>query len=332
MLPGEGGGGGEDWKRRTAAAVTADEEAADADAATSASAASLNDLCATAAGGAGAGAAPPFPRAAAWAVAALLAVGLGVGALVLAAVRSAVLLVVAVLLSAAVAAFLLWNAAAAASGRALRRFVDGLPASSLRVAADGQLVKITGPVSCGDISLISSYEKVENCVYTSTLLRKCATWGSMILNPWNRHSKWKLTHAERFAADFYITDAKSGKRALVKAGHHSKVVPLIDENLLVTTSKNTELSSTLKFWLEERNLSSEEAQLIRLEEGYIREGMRLSVIGMLSKKNGDAMILPPPEPLSTGCVLMSCLLPSYFDGIVLRLVYRSYFVPNSGVS
>jgi len=65
---------------------------------------------------------------------------------------------------------------------------------------------------------------------------------------------------------------------------------------------------------------------------YIREGMRLSVIGMLSKKNGDAMILPPPEPLSTGFVLLSCLLPSYFDGIVLRLVDRSYFVPNSGVS
>ncbi|CAL5015669.1 unnamed protein product [Urochloa decumbens] len=331
MLPG-GGGGGEEWKRRGAAATAtaADEESADA--ATSASAASLNDLCATAGAGAGAGAPPPFPRAVAWAAAALLAVGLGVGALVLAAVHSAALLVVAVLLSAAVAAFLLWNAAAAASGRALRRFVDGLPDSSLRVAADGQLVKITGLVSCGDISLISSYEKVENCVYTSTLLRKYARLGSMILNPWNRHSKWKLTHAERFAADFYITDAKSGKRALVKAGHHSKVVPLIDENVLVTTSRNTELSSTLKYWLEERNLSSEEAQLIRLEEGYIREGMRVSVIGMLSKKNGDAMILPPPEPLSTGCVLMLCLLPTYFDGIVLRLVDRSYFVPNSGVS
>ncbi|KAF8702862.1 hypothetical protein HU200_032697 [Digitaria exilis] len=322
MLRGEG----EDGKRRGA---TADEDAADAS--TSASAASLNDLCATAAG-VGAGAPPPFPRAAAWAVAALLAVGLGVGALVLVVVHTAALLVVAVVLSAAVVAFLLWNAAAAESGRALRRFVDGLPASSLRVAADGQLVKITGSVSCGDISLISSYEKVENCVYTSTLLRKCSRWGSIIRNPWNRSSKWKLTHAERFAADFYITDAKSGKRALVKAGHHSKVVPLIDENLLVTTSIDTELSSTLKYWLEERNLSSEEAQLIRLEEGYIREGMRLSVLGMLSKKNGDAMILPPPEPLSTGCVLLSCLLPSYFDGIVLRLVDRSYFVPNSGVS
>ncbi|AQK45172.1 cysteine-type endopeptidase/ ubiquitin thiolesterase [Zea mays] len=320
MLP---GGGGEEWKRRGAPAGE-DAADADADAATSASAASLNDLCATAAAGAPA----PFPTAAAWAVAALLAVGLGVGALVLAVVRSPALLVVAVLLAASVAAFLLWNAAAAASGHALRRFVDGLQASSLRVAADGQLVKITGFVSCGDISLISSYEKVENCVYTSTILRKCARWGSMTLNPWNRCSKWKLAHAERFAADFYVADAKSGRRALVKAGHHSKVVPLIDENLLVTTSRGTELSSTLEHWLEERNLSSEEAQIIRLEEGYIREGMRLSVVGVLSKKNGDAVILPPLEPQSTGFVLLSCLLPSYFDGIVLRLAA----VPNSGVS
>ncbi|KAG8065528.1 hypothetical protein GUJ93_ZPchr0004g40446 [Zizania palustris] len=95
--------------------------------------------------------------------------------------------------------------------------------------------------------------------------------------------------------------------------------------------RSTELSSTLKCWLEERNLSSEESQLIRLREGYVSEGMRLSVIGILSKK-GDLMILPPPEPVSTGCVLLSFLLPTYFDGIVLRLVDRSYLMPNSGVS
>ncbi|KAG8082845.1 hypothetical protein GUJ93_ZPchr0014g46981 [Zizania palustris] len=288
---------GEDGKQHRGAA--ADEEEA------TATAASLNDLCATA-GDAGSPvpALAPFPRVAVWAVAALLAAGLGLGALVLAVVHRSALLVVSVLLSAAVVAFLLWNAAAAASGRALRRFVDGLPASSLRAAADGQLVKITGIVSCGDVSLISSYEKVENCVYTSTILRKCGRWGSEVANPKNCCSKWKLTHAERFAADFYITDAKSGKIALVTAGHQSRVVPLINENLLVTTSRGTELSSTLKCWLEERNISSEESQLIRLEEGYVSEGMRLNVIGILSKKNGDLMILPPPEPISTGtCVV-----------------------------
>ncbi|KAK3141919.1 hypothetical protein QOZ80_4BG0339890 [Eleusine coracana subsp. coracana] len=323
MLPGRHHHDEGDGKRRGATAASES-------AASSSAASSLNDLCATAEAAGGGPA--PFPRAAAWALAALLAVGLGVSALVLAVVHSAALLAVSVALSAAVAAFLVWNAASAASGRALRRFVDGLPASSLRVAADGQLVKINGFVTCGDISLISSYEKVENCVYTSTLLRKCGRWGSKILNPVSQRSKWELAHAERFAADFYITDAKSGKIALVKAGHSSKVVPLVDENILVATSRDTELSSTLKYWLEERNLSSEEAQLIRLEEGYIREGMRLSVIGILSKKDGDAMILPPPEPISTGCMFRSCLLPTYFDGIILRFMDRSYFVPNSGVS
>jgi hypothetical protein len=65
---------------------------------------------------------------------------------------------------------------------------------------------------------------------------------------------------------------------------------------------------------------------------YIREGMRLTVIGILSKKNGDLVILPPREPISTGCVLLSFLLPAYFDGIVLRLIDKSYFIPNSGIS
>ncbi|KAJ1267574.1 hypothetical protein BS78_07G066500 [Paspalum vaginatum] len=61
------------------------------------------------------GPAAPFLRAAIWAIA-VLAVGLGVSDHVLAVVHSTALLVLAVLLSAAVAAFLLWNAAAAASG------------------------------------------------------------------------------------------------------------------------------------------------------------------------------------------------------------------------
>jgi hypothetical protein len=43
---------------------------------------------------------------------------------------------------------------------------------------------------------------------------------------------------QRFAADFYVTDAKSGKLALVKAGRNSKVVPLVDEIILVTTSRH----------------------------------------------------------------------------------------------
>lgn len=82
------------------------------------------------------------------------------------------------------------------------------------------------------------------------------------------HRSTSLSLWQRFATDFYITDMKSGTRALVKAGYNSKVIPLIDENILVnTTSKNRELSSTLKKWLERRHPSAG-ARLLRLKEGY----------------------------------------------------------------
>lgn len=73
---------------------------------------------------------------------------------------------------------------------------------------------------------------------------------------------------QRLTADFYITDAKSGIRALVKAGHDSRVIPLIHENILVNiTAPNRDLSSTMKKWLQGRRLSCE-ARPMRLEEGY----------------------------------------------------------------
>ncbi|KAG1354531.1 putative membrane protein [Cocos nucifera] len=136
----------------------------------------------------------------------------------------------------------------------------------------------------------------------------------------------------RFAADFCITDIKSGTRALVKAGYSSKVFPLIDENILVnTTSKNRELSSTLKNWLERRHLSAE-ARLLRLKEGYIKEGSSLTVMGMLSRKNGALMIVPPPEPFSTGCLLQEFLLPADIDGLVLKFSGKNSSMTNQSVS
>lgn len=94
--------------------------------------------------------------------------------------------------------------------------------------------------------------------------------------------------------DFYITDAKSGMRALVKAGYNSKVIPLIDENVLVnTTHRNRELSSTLSKWLEERNLSPE-AHMIRLEEGYFSTISHLELLC-------QAVVLPTIIELSSIC-------------------------------
>lgn len=73
---------------------------------------------------------------------------------------------------------------------------------------------------------------------------------------------------QRFATDFYITDVKTGVRAMVKAGHGSKVTPLVGESTLVSTTRKIGiLSSYLRKWLCERNISAE-ARLLRLDEGY----------------------------------------------------------------
>lgn len=285
----------------------------------------MNDLSATAAGRR---CSPPVPAAVPCVIVPLLLTGLAVSLLILVVVHNVLLLVAVLLLSALVASFLLWNAASFRNDRAVLVFLDRLPTSDLLTARDGQLVKITGFASCEDLSLESSYEKVGRCVYTSTLLYEYNGFGSKLTNPSSRYFKWNLAYVERFAADFYITDLKSGTRALVKAGYNSKVFPLIEENLLINTaSKNRELSSTLKKWLEERHLSAE-ARLLRLKEGYIKEGSSLTVMGMLSRKNGSLMIVPPPEPFSTGCLLQKFLLPVNIDGLVLRFSGKNCSVPN----
>lgn len=72
---------------------------------------------------------------------------------------------------------------------------------------------------------------------------------------------------QRHSTDFYITDLKSGIRALVKAGPDSKVISLIVESRLIRTSKRCRvLSSDFKKWLAERKVSAE-ARSLCLQEG-----------------------------------------------------------------
>ena len=67
--------------------------------------------------------------------------------------------------------------------------------------------------------------------------------------------------------DFYISDYKSGLRALVKVGYGASVTPHVDDNTIVdVTKKDRELSSN--FLLAEHNLSSDD-RIMRLKEGYV---------------------------------------------------------------
>ncbi|XP_058085886.1 uncharacterized membrane protein At1g16860-like [Magnolia sinica] len=249
----------------------------------------------------------------------LFFVSLALSIFIFVAVGNAVLLISLLLISSLISAFLFWNVCIWKRDGGILLFLDHLPDADLRTAKDGQLVKITGLASCGTISLESSYEKVPRCVYISTLVYEYIGFRSELANINQRYFQWSLTYSERFATDFYITDTKSGIRAMVKAGYDSKVTPLIHETRLVsTTRRNRALSSYLRKWLGERNLSAE-ARLLRLEEGYVKEGSSLTVMGVLQRNNDDVMIVQLPEPISTGCLWRRFLLPGDINGLILRV-------------
>ncbi|KAG6418994.1 hypothetical protein SASPL_121202 [Salvia splendens] len=122
---------------------------------------------------------------------------------------------------------------------------------------------------------------------------------------------------KRHVADFYISDFQSGLRALVKAGYGAKVAPFVKSKVVVDVSKDSsKLSPNFLLWLSERGKSSDD-RLTRLKEGYIKEGSTVSVMGVVRRLDNVLMIVPPSEPVSTGCRWPCCLLPTYIEGLTL---------------
>ncbi|PSS26256.1 hypothetical protein CEY00_Acc07549 [Actinidia chinensis var. chinensis] len=259
----------------------------------------------------------PIPRVAIYVLVPVFVMGLGVSIFILVVVHNAAFFLSLLSLAALVTAFLLWNSLNSTKNRALLRYLHSFPDSDLRLARDGQLVKLTGVVLCGSVSLESSYEKASRCIYTSTVLYEYRELGLMPIDANRTGFHWRLAYTERFSTDFYLTDTKSGMRALIKAGPDCKVIPLIVESRLVnTTQKCSTLSTHLRKWLRDRNLSAG-AHLLRLEEGYVKEGTYLSVIGMLQRSNDAVTIVQPRELISTGCLWKKLLLPIDIDGLIL---------------
>lgn len=52
-------------------------------------------------------------------------------------------------------------------------------------------------------------------------------------------------------------------------------------------------------------------------DSYIKEGSTVSVMGVVRRHENVLMIVPPAEPISTGCQWTSCLLPTYIEGLIL---------------
>ncbi|KAF5733279.1 hypothetical protein HS088_TW17G00821 [Tripterygium wilfordii] len=272
----------------------------------------------------------PVPGLAVYVLVPLLLIGLSVSLFILIVVHNVAFFLCVLIISAIVTSFIVWNRINWNRKTAISLFLRGLPDSDLALAHEGQLVKITGLASCGSVSLESSYEKAARCIYTSTCLYE---YRGFNLSPANFNKscfRWSLAYCERFCSDFFITDRKSGIRAVVKAGSGCNVIPLIVDSKLVTTTRRCRvLSAHMRKWLAYRNLRSE-GRLLRLEEGYVREGSSVSVFGMLRRNDNVLMIVQPPEIISTGCLCHKLLLPSDVDGLILGVPDVAAQVTNTG--
>ncbi|CAL9105112.1 unnamed protein product [Musa acuminata var. zebrina] len=257
-----------------------------------------------------------FPKPILWSVILLFVMGFIAGGFILGAVHNPILLLLVVTILGVVVMLSFWNTCF--GRRAIIGFIAQYPDADLRTAKDGEYVKVSGVVTCGNFPLESSYHKVPRCVYTSTGLYEYRGWNSKTANPQHRRFTWGLRTMERHVVDFYISDFQSGLRALVKAGYGSKVTPYVDESLIVDINPNNkDLSPEFLRWLQERSLSSDDREM-RLKEGYVKEGSTVSVMGVVRKNDNVLMIVPPSEPISTGCQWAKCIAPANLNGIVLR--------------
>ncbi|KAH9609609.1 hypothetical protein KSS87_014081 [Heliosperma pusillum] len=122
----------------------------------------------------------------------------------------------------------------------------------------------------------------------------------------------------KYVADFYVSDFHSGLRALVKSGNGAKVTPLVQPATVADITKDKrDLSPNFLQWLADRSLSSDD-RVMRLKEGYVKEGSTVSVMGVVRRHENIVMIVPPEDPISTGCQWLRCLLPMYIEGLILH--------------
>ncbi|MBA0738423.1 hypothetical protein Gogos_011777 [Gossypium gossypioides] len=257
-----------------------------------------------------------FPKPIFWALILLFVMGFIAGGFIFAAVHNVILLLVVVVLFSAVTALYVWNSCW--RRKAITDFIARYPNAELRNAKNGQFVKISGVVTCGNVPLESSFQKVPRCVYTSSCLYEYRGWDSKAANHTHRRFTWGLRLLERRAVDFYISDFQSGLRALVKAGYTARVTPYVDDSIVIDVNPaNEALSPEFVRWLGERNLSSDD-RVMRMKEGYIKEGSTVSVMGVIQRNDNVLMIVPTPEPITTGFQWAKCIFPGTLEGIVLR--------------
>uniref|UniRef100_A0A0E0LRM8 Uncharacterized protein n=1 Tax=Oryza punctata TaxID=4537 RepID=A0A0E0LRM8_ORYPU len=63
---------------------------------------------------------------------------------------------------------------------------------------------------------------------------------------------------------------------------------------------NKDMSPEFLRRIRERNVSRND-RIMCLKEGYIKEGNRVCIMGVVRRNNNVLMIAHPSEPISTGC-------------------------------
>ncbi|CAD5183487.1 unnamed protein product [Musa acuminata subsp. malaccensis] len=240
-----------------------------------------------------------------WVLVGVFVAGLAAGAFVWVAVGRPEILIGVAALMAAVGVLAVWNWSM--GRKEVERFWRCYPNTSIdsRNLPIGKFVKITGHVTCGSIPLESSYRNISRCIYTSTELYEY------------KHFTWGLKYAERYVADFYISDPDTGTRFLVRAGNGARVTCFVKPATVMEINKdNKELSPDFLSWLTEHNITSG-SHIMRLKEGYIKEGNTVSVMGILRKHENLIMIDPPEDIVSTGCQWRRFFFPMSVEGLIL---------------
>uniref|UniRef100_A0A0D9WSE4 Uncharacterized protein n=1 Tax=Leersia perrieri TaxID=77586 RepID=A0A0D9WSE4_9ORYZ len=169
----------------------------------------------------------------------------------------------------------------------------------------GELVKITGQVTCGHQPFGAHFHNAARCVFTSVQL-------------YERHGccfRWKQRHSEARTANFYISDRITGRRFYVRAGESAKITWMIKPKTISFDGERKGASRELKSWMASNDLSCD--GIVRVKEGFIREGDTASVIGVLKKHHTYDIIDASSGAITTGCQLTRCMFPVLVEGLIL---------------
>uniref|UniRef100_A0A0E0LDS6 Uncharacterized protein n=1 Tax=Oryza punctata TaxID=4537 RepID=A0A0E0LDS6_ORYPU len=226
--------------------------------------------------------------------------GVGAGAFFLVAWHRWEVLAAAGGAVAAVAAAFAWTCTGARPRR--RGSSGGCPTRDMPI---GELVKITGQVTCGHQPLRARFHDAARCVFTSVQLYECH----------GRCLWWQKRQSEAQTANFYISDRNTGRRFYVRAGEGAKITWMIKPKTISFDGERKGASRNLKSWMASNDLSCD--GIVRVKEGFIREGDTASVIGVLKKHHAYDIVDAPSGVVTTGCQFTRCMFPVHVEGLIL---------------